>query len=556
VQRLKSFPRAGWTFQIRAAQNLAAAFDEVHKAGCLVGDVNQGNAFVSTQALVWIIDCDSFQMRANGRQYLCEVGTPHYTPPELQGMSFRGLVRTENHDRFGLAVLLYQLLFVGRHPYAGVYLGSGDPSFEQLIREYRFSQGPTAHANGMDPPPHTPTFADISPELGALFRRAFERGGEAGSRPRAAEWIPVLRQLEQACAECAADAGHKYWRKAGNCVWCRLAANGGPEYYFGVAGGVGTFAVDEAKLRDVLKRLHDARPMDFRYERDRHAPTHALIPEPPPEGLADHAMMTIVLGAAVGLCLFIIPFGLFHGGVAVVGFLGVTVFGVWLAILRARSPWHREYRRRKSARDLALDDLRDVEEKWDHAVQRYRQNHFEISNSVQKLVASSRGLASQHQAELQRLRSTAEAGIRLRFLRLHLLADADIPKIGAGRKHILARHNILTAADVEQAAILRIKGFAEILTVNLMTWKKGVLQQFRFDPATGVPPGDLSALVMRLRTAQNQFHAEMDRQLVRVESLAPACRASVQSLFPALREAVYTFYQASADLEVLSVRRR
>ena len=115
------FPRAGWNFQVRAAANLTAAFDEVHGAGCLVGDVNQSNVVVSSDALVRLIDCDSFQVRANGKAYLCEVGVAQYTPPELQGKSLRGLVRTENHDRFGLAVLIYQLLFVGRHPYAGVW---------------------------------------------------------------------------------------------------------------------------------------------------------------------------------------------------------------------------------------------------------------------------------------------------------------------------------------------------------------------------------------------------------------------------------------------------
>ncbi len=41
IMRLKSFPQSTWAFQVRAAYNLAAAFDEVHKAGCLVGDVNQ-----------------------------------------------------------------------------------------------------------------------------------------------------------------------------------------------------------------------------------------------------------------------------------------------------------------------------------------------------------------------------------------------------------------------------------------------------------------------------------------------------------------------------------
>src|SRR5947209_2935353 len=138
VQRLKCYPRAGWDFQVRAAWNLAAAFDEVHKAGGLVGDVNQSNAQVSTRALVRLIDCDSFQIRANGKAYLCEVRVAHYIPPELQGKSLHGLIRTENHDAFGLAVLIYQLLFVGKHPFMGIDLGSGDPPFEQLIAEFRF----------------------------------------------------------------------------------------------------------------------------------------------------------------------------------------------------------------------------------------------------------------------------------------------------------------------------------------------------------------------------------------------------------------------------------
>ena len=75
-------------------------------------------------ALVVLIDCDSFQVNTNGRCYPCEVGVPLYTPPELQKKSFRELIRTRNHDRFGLAILIFQLLFVGRHPYAGRYLGA------------------------------------------------------------------------------------------------------------------------------------------------------------------------------------------------------------------------------------------------------------------------------------------------------------------------------------------------------------------------------------------------------------------------------------------------
>jgi DNA-binding helix-hairpin-helix protein with protein kinase domain len=434
VQRLTCFPRAAWNFQVRAANNLAAAFDEVHKAGCLAGDVNQSNAQVSTQALVWLIDCDSFQVRANGKPYLCEVGVAHYTPPELQGKPLRGLVRTENHDRFGLAVLIYQLLFVGRHPYAGVYRGAGDPSFEQLIAEYRFAQGPAAHTWGMSPPPHTPTFADIPPELGTLFRRAFERGSETGTRPRPAEWISALHRLEQSMVECAVDAGHKYWSGARSCVWCRLAEQGGPEYYYGVAGGVGTFAVDEARLQEVTRRLRECELVEFPYNRGRFAPARDPEAEPLPNGLRDHRSTTIVLGVVTGLCVLAMPLGLIHGAICVFGFLGALTFGIWLAIHYALSPWHREFRRRRRACHLAHDELKEIEDTWLRLVKDYQQDHSVSAQEIKRLISDCRGLASQYQEDVRRLMANAEAAARMRHLRLHSIADADIPKIGAGRK--------------------------------------------------------------------------------------------------------------------------
>src|SRR5262249_14459676 len=156
--------------------------------------VNERNELVSDTAEVRLIDCDSFQVCANGKALPCEGGVVFYTPPELQGQSFRSLVRTENHDRFGLAVLVYQLLFVGRHPYMGLH--ADDASSDQLIAGYRFAQGPDAHKWGMQPPPATPTFDDIPSFVGAHFRRAFERGSQNGTRPRAAEWRTALTQLQ------------------------------------------------------------------------------------------------------------------------------------------------------------------------------------------------------------------------------------------------------------------------------------------------------------------------------------------------------------------------
>jgi DNA-binding helix-hairpin-helix protein with protein kinase domain len=552
AQRLKSFPRAGWKFQVRAAQNLVAAFDEVHKAGCLVGDVNEKNAFVSSQALVRLIDCDSFQVRANGKEYLCKVGVPFYIPPELQGKSLGGLVRTENHDRFGLAVLLYQLLFVGRHPYAGVYRGSGDPSTEQLITEFRFAQGPLARSWGMEPGPHTPTFGDIMPSVGILFRRAFERGSETGTRPRALEWLLALKQLEQNTIECAADPGHTYWRGANKCVWCRLAEHGGPEYYYGVAGGVGTFVVDEARLQEVLRRLTAFQPINFGYGRDRFAPTHPLVAEPLPYGLEEHRNIATVLKVAIAFCLLFMPFGFIRGFIFVIGLLGAAVFGVWLGILHLLSPWYRERHRRRTIRNRALRELEQLEEDWQHTLRCYHRDHSELNRTLHGLTADCRRLTSHHQAEIQRLTANAEATARLRHLRLHLLIEADIPKIGAGRKQTLATYHIYSAADVDRNTIRGIKGFGDALTNNLIDWKESIIRNFRFEPATALSPAEQRSITVQFRARQQQCLAEVARQLNQLETLTPNCRAALQKLIPEVREAVERWEQANANLRLLT----
>ncbi|MDY3552049.1 hypothetical protein R5W24_001129 [Gemmata sp. JC717] len=555
VMRLKAFPRAGWTFQVAAARNLAAAFDEVHKAGCLVCDVNQSNALVLPDARVGLIDCDSFQVRAGGKSYLCDVGTPHYTPPELQGQHLRGLMRTENHDRFGLAVLIYQLLFVGRHPYAGVYTGPGDPSFEELIAGFKFAQGPRAQTWGMAPPPHTPTFADIPPELGNLFCRAFERGSEAGGRPRAAEWVPALQALEQESVLCAADPGHRYWRgAAGGCVWCRLAARGGPEYFFGAGGTSGTFEVDEEKLRDVLERLGRTRPAEFRYDRARFAPPAAPEPDPLPEGLDEHRNVTWIVGGAAALCALAMPLGLVRGFICVIALLGALAFGGWLAVLVARSPWRQEYRRRRATYRHASDDLADLEDKWRRRVRAYQRDHADSDRRVRRLVDECRALASQYQEEVRQLAAHAEAAALRRHLQLHPLADAEIPKIGAGRKQTLAAAGIVTAADVEWDRVRGIKGFGDALTNNVMAWKNEVLRAFRFDPRGATSPAEQQALVVKYRARQQQALAELERRLGELGALAPACRQAVEKLAPGLARAVAAFDQARANFRAVGAR--
>ena len=145
-----------------------------------------------------LIDCDWYQIADGARLFTCDVGVPHFTAPELQGQSFRGLQRTPQHDAFGLAVLVFHLLFMGRHPFAGRYLGKGDMPVERAIKEGRFAYGPHADGVQMTPPPHSLRLSQVPDEIAGLFERAFQAAGwtagpterdRLAPRPRAPEGI-------------------------------------------------------------------------------------------------------------------------------------------------------------------------------------------------------------------------------------------------------------------------------------------------------------------------------------------------------------------------------
>lgn len=198
VHRKQLFPERGWDFLVRVAMNVAAVFHAIHKRGHVIGDVNQVNTHVDKRnALVKLIDCDSFQINARGKLYPCEVGVPHFTPPELQHLkSFHETPRTENHDNFGLALLCFHILLMGRHPFVGVYSGTEDMPIEKAISGFRFAYGKHRIKKGMLPPPDCVTMDILPPQVGDLFERAFsESSALQGDRPKAREWFEMLRYL-------------------------------------------------------------------------------------------------------------------------------------------------------------------------------------------------------------------------------------------------------------------------------------------------------------------------------------------------------------------------
>lgn len=221
--RKQQFPNADWAFLVNTARNVAAAFDVIHSHHHVIGDVNQNNIVVARNSVVKLIDCDSFQVTTLTKHYLCEVGVGHFTPPELQGHSFHGIHRTRNHDNFGLAVLIFHLLLMGRHPYSGVYSGVGDMPVEKAIQEFRFAFGSNAISKKMVPPPNSVLLNILPPAIGWLFERAFsEESAQTKNRPTAREWLSALEALKEQLRTCSRVATHQYFDALSSCPWCNL----------------------------------------------------------------------------------------------------------------------------------------------------------------------------------------------------------------------------------------------------------------------------------------------------------------------------------------------
>lgn len=234
VTRRQECPLFNYLYLHRAARNVASAISALHNRGYVIGDVNESNILVSETALVTLVDTDSFQVRdtQNGMVYRCPVGKPEFTPPELQGKNFRQVDRSQESDRFGLAVLIFQLLMEGTHPFSGVYQGEDDPPpYETRIRNGHYTYGSYElkgfrDTGGLNRCPYRPMlFAPpidlLPPNLRALFSRCFEDGqARPDLRPDASIWVGALMQAEAALITCPVNTQHRYGEHLAACPWC------------------------------------------------------------------------------------------------------------------------------------------------------------------------------------------------------------------------------------------------------------------------------------------------------------------------------------------------
>lgn len=259
AQRKKDFPDADWGFLLHTARNCAIAFESVHGHGHIVGDVNQKNVMVSKKGIVALVDCDSFQVKEGSRIFRCGVGVPEYTPPELHGRRFTDLDRNTNHDLFGLAVMVFHLLMMGRHPFAGVPQINIDIPIEKAIQDGLYAYA--RNSSKLKPPPHVPPLAMLDLPTRDLFERAFG----SNQRPTATEWRGVLDASMKGLQRCKNDPKHSY-PATGACPWCQLIAAARLMFFIPSQGAAGpTLRIED--IRNLIHKLTSTQLLFASYAR-------------------------------------------------------------------------------------------------------------------------------------------------------------------------------------------------------------------------------------------------------------------------------------------------
>lgn len=544
--RKEAFPNADWKFLVRTAKNLAAAFYIIHKYGYVIGDVNEGNILVTKKACVRLIDCDSFQVQTHDRIYHCEVGVPQFTPPELQKSKDFKMLRTQNHDNFGLAILIFLLLFMGRHPFSGVYKGKDDMPIERAIAEYRFAFGRNAALKAMSPPPNAVGLSIVPGEVASLFEQAFtESALQSWGRPTANDWWNVLDALEKRLKKCSTESMHTYYSGLATCPWCGL------ENTTGILLFLSSDSISRIDVGTEWQKVPAVKPpgpipvISPRNYRCAPAPLPPMVARM--AGLRKFGkILAVTFFAASVLLLFLwSEWDLLK----ILASIVPAVIGALILVIPGKDT--AEKKRRKKVFEDAKYSWKLWEKKW--IAEAGDAGFTDQVKTLNTLRAKYEAIEKDYQKALDDLQHTTKERQQKKFLENCYIENCTSPRLGENRKAALRSFGIETAADIDMHTIMGIPGFDTAIANELIAWKKRQEQLFVYDDKKGVSPSDVQNLIHtfqpRIRPVEREFLMGVEN-LHAIQQKILRNRAKFQ---PVIEKSARDLAQAEANFSVFTL---
>ncbi|MES1982262.1 MAG: hypothetical protein V4443_07285 [Pseudomonadota bacterium] len=541
--RKQRFPDKDWAFLINAARNTAAAFEAIHSHGHVIGDVNPNLVFVAGRSVTKLIDCDSFQIVVDGKHYSCEVGVPHFTPPELQNITtFRGIRRTINHDNFGLALLMFHLLLMGRHPYSGIYSGSDDMPLEKAISQFRYAFGRHSVNKGMTPPPNSVTPDILPPSLVDLFERALtEQGALTNARPSAREWVDALDDLREKLRSCEQESTHKYFGDLSACPWCLQEQRSGS--YFFISRISATTGLSNFNLSKIWAKIVSVTPPGSAPELN----PAAFQFEPRPLPARNLHWIKIYRAVAIfGTIVAILTFIPARWYLTVMGSIDFVLLMAGAYVFLTDDSAER-YSRQEALKD-AQRDLVTAQDLWlrESGDARFHGKVNELARLREEYTSLSSRLAEEKQ-KLQRALYNAQL---LKFLENFALASRAIGGLESAHKAVLASSGINTAADISWSTLDKTNQLETRVKSAAIAWRNSLEKDFVFDSANSSAATELAVLELRYAHRKRQIEASLLAAPERLNQLRQQILQQRAQMLPMMEALVKEVAQAEADLSV------
>jgi DNA-binding helix-hairpin-helix protein with protein kinase domain len=480
--RLQEFPRANWPFLVHVATNVARAFALIHSCAVVIGDVNHGNILVNDAGITALIDCDSYQVLNNGQKFICGVGVSAFTPPELQGKNFSSVVRTENHDNFGLALLIFHLLLMGRHPFAGRFLGTGEMPVERAIREYRFAFSASSKTMQMAPPPNSLQLSDLPVTITKFFEQAFSPIAAQALRPDAGQWINALESLSRELAQCSRISSHHYYKQLAQCPWCHIEKNSAVMLFLQLDWPSinSNFDVDAiwSKITSIpapgpAPALATRQDLERSFVRGKIA--------------RRWRRKRLAIGIAIVALSVFVPFDLKLDANLI---FWTAVAGVCIAVIVGKTRPN-QARAAKRAR-AAADNCQIIQKKWREQAsdKAFAAKLAELEDARHEFDSLPR-MRYEGIKELEKNRRQLQLQ---KFLDHHYIRDATLAGIGPGRRAMLASYGIDTAADVSWQSLEKVDGIGTRNAATLITWRDSLVSKFVFNPRLAIDQTEIAKL--------------------------------------------------------------
>lgn len=180
--------RPTWTRRdsVRVAVDILEKIAYLHGLGVLLGDINAGNFLVDARGKVFLVDCDSYQVEG----YPCPVGHPNFVAPEIQNVKFTEFLRTEEHELFAVATLLFMIMIPGKAPYS--HQGGTDVAADIRVGHFPYPLG----KKGQQKAPEGVwrlCWSHLSRSIKEQFYQSFHQDHRGQRRVAVGDWLASFR---------------------------------------------------------------------------------------------------------------------------------------------------------------------------------------------------------------------------------------------------------------------------------------------------------------------------------------------------------------------------